>query len=297
MDATGNAISILKYTAYGELRTGTSTTDYQYTGQRSEVEVGLYFYVSRFYDPQLARFISADTIVPEPGSIKGYDRYAYVNGRGLCTPERSERGNPINYSDPSGHRLWDGITGDTGTGGDYDSYAYTVYYELHTEQERQENQQTLEKVVDVTTTIVGVLNEPADWAISAAYCASGDCSPWLLMGLLPLIPSSFGNHIDDVIDVGKKAPIVIGENMYERVIPFAKQIGGSYYKPWKIDPFDLDLSLKRNERWIRDMVKEGRDIIDIGVDPSRINRSIFYEMETRVLEGLRYGVTKLGIQK
>jgi RHS repeat-associated protein len=86
---------MLKYNAYGELRTGVSTTDYQYTGQRSEVEVGLYFYVSRFYDAQLGRFISADTIVPEPNSIKGYDRFAYTNN------------NPINYNDPSGHRACD----------------------------------------------------------------------------------------------------------------------------------------------------------------------------------------------
>lgn len=119
VDATGNAISMLKYTAYGELRTGTSTSDYQYTGQRNEAEIGLYFYVARFYDPQLARFISADTIVPEPNSIKGYDRYAYVNGRGLCTPERSERGNPINYSDPSGHRFCDTADGDCSGGGGY----------------------------------------------------------------------------------------------------------------------------------------------------------------------------------
>lgn len=91
VDAAGNLLTSLKYTAYGELRTGTSSTDYQYTGQRNESEIGLYYYVSRFYDPQLARFVSADTIVPEPGSIKGYDRYAYVNG------------NPINYNDPSGH--------------------------------------------------------------------------------------------------------------------------------------------------------------------------------------------------
>jgi RHS repeat-associated protein len=118
---------MLKYTAYGELRTGTSTTDYQYTlqkhpgqaGQRSEAEIGLYFYVARFYDPQLARFRglcaperslregkSADTIIPEPNSIKGYDRYAYVNG------------NPINYTDPSGHRLCDTADGScTGGGG------------------------------------------------------------------------------------------------------------------------------------------------------------------------------------
>jgi RHS repeat-associated protein len=79
VDATGNLLTALKYTAFGELRTGTSTTDYQYTGQRNEAEIGLYYYVSRFYDPQLARFISADTIVPQPGSSQGYGRYAYTN--------------------------------------------------------------------------------------------------------------------------------------------------------------------------------------------------------------------------
>jgi len=39
--------------------------------------------------------ISADTIVPEPGSSQAYDRYAYSNN------------NPINYNDPSGHRICD----------------------------------------------------------------------------------------------------------------------------------------------------------------------------------------------
>ncbi len=82
---------MLKYTAYGELRTGSSTTDYRYTGQREEAEIGLYYYVARFFDPAVGRFISADTIVPDPGSSQGYDRYGYVNG------------NPINRSDPSGH--------------------------------------------------------------------------------------------------------------------------------------------------------------------------------------------------
>jgi len=96
VDSVGGLLTTLKYTAYGEQRTGTSTTDYQYTGQRNEMEIGLYYYVARFYDPQLARFISADTIVPEAGNTNAYDRYAYGYN------------NPSRYTDPSGHKTCDG---------------------------------------------------------------------------------------------------------------------------------------------------------------------------------------------
>ena len=67
------------------------TTDYLYTGQRQEAEVGLYYYVARWYDPAIGRFIQADSMVPNPGSAVGFDRY------------RVRVNNPLKYSDPSGH--------------------------------------------------------------------------------------------------------------------------------------------------------------------------------------------------
>lgn len=91
VNAGGVLIGLLKYTAYGELRSGGSTTDYRFTGQREETEIGLYYYVARFYDPVVGRFLSADTIVPDLGSSQGFDRYTYVNY------------NPVNMNDPSGH--------------------------------------------------------------------------------------------------------------------------------------------------------------------------------------------------
>ena len=92
-DASGNLLSSLRYSAFGELRatSGTTSTDYRYTGQRSEAEIGLYYYVARFYDPALGKFISADTIVPGAGNPVAWDRYAYSSN------------NPINYNDPTGH--------------------------------------------------------------------------------------------------------------------------------------------------------------------------------------------------
>ena len=46
---------------------------------------------ARWYDSSIGRFISADTIVPDPANPQAYNRYAYVFN------------NPINYTDPDGH--------------------------------------------------------------------------------------------------------------------------------------------------------------------------------------------------
>jgi len=73
--------------------TGTLTTDYGYTGQRNEAGLGLMDYGARYYDPALGRFVSADTVVPNPGNPQDLNRYAYV------------RNNPLNYIDPTGHKL------------------------------------------------------------------------------------------------------------------------------------------------------------------------------------------------
>ncbi|MDH7487629.1 MAG: RHS repeat-associated core domain-containing protein [Anaerolineae bacterium] len=40
--------------------------------------IGLYFYNARYYDPALGWFVSADTIVPEPGNPQALNRYSYV---------------------------------------------------------------------------------------------------------------------------------------------------------------------------------------------------------------------------
>jgi len=90
-DADGNQISKTLYHPWGTTRhtQGTSPTDYAYTGQMKEGDI--YFYNARWYDPQLGRFMQADTFVPTSQGTQGFDRFAYVNN------------NPINSSDPSGH--------------------------------------------------------------------------------------------------------------------------------------------------------------------------------------------------
>jgi RHS repeat-associated protein len=91
----GSKIAEMRYTAWGETRytQGVTPTDYQYTGQRNESAIGLYYYNARWYDPALGRFAQADTFVP--GGVQGFDRYAYVYN------------SPLIYTDPSGHTCYD----------------------------------------------------------------------------------------------------------------------------------------------------------------------------------------------
>jgi RHS repeat-associated protein len=85
-----------RYKAWGEARfvSGDIPTDFKFTGQREDYYIKLYWYESRWFDPELGRFLSPDSIVPEASQgVQAWDRYAYVNN------------NPVLYNDPSGHCL------------------------------------------------------------------------------------------------------------------------------------------------------------------------------------------------
>jgi RHS repeat-associated protein len=82
------------YLPYGGVRLGdasTLPTDYGFTGQRLEAGLGLMHYGARFYSPRLGRFVSADTIIPNPLNPQDFNRYTYG------------RNNPLAYIDADGH--------------------------------------------------------------------------------------------------------------------------------------------------------------------------------------------------
>jgi RHS repeat-associated protein len=96
------------YLPFGGYRPGSAPTqtitDRDFTGQRENMELGLLYYNARFYAPTLGRFISADSIVPNPANPQSYNRYSYVLNRAL------------NFTDPTGHRECDIATGDCSGG-------------------------------------------------------------------------------------------------------------------------------------------------------------------------------------
>jgi len=93
-DGAGNKIESIEYYPFGENRsdTGSVNVNNKYTSQELDYEVGLYNYNARLYDPEIGRFISADSIVPDPANPQSLNRYSYVIN------------NPLIYTDPTGHK-------------------------------------------------------------------------------------------------------------------------------------------------------------------------------------------------
>ena len=93
MDSSFAPVDGMRYESYGDDRDAGDSlnTDRKFTGQTEDESVGLYWYQSRAYDPEIGRFCTPDPIVPEPGYPPALNRYSYVYN------------NSLKYIDPSGH--------------------------------------------------------------------------------------------------------------------------------------------------------------------------------------------------
>jgi RHS repeat-associated protein len=100
-NTSGTIVGEDRFYPFGETRftTGTMFTDKLYTGQREITGLGIYHYGARFYSPKLGRFLSADTVVPDPYNPQYLNRFSYVLN------------NPLRYTDPTGHRVCEDYQG------------------------------------------------------------------------------------------------------------------------------------------------------------------------------------------
>ena len=73
---------------------------FRYRGYYYDVETGLYYLKTRYYDPEVGRFISQDDVsYLDPEHINGLNLYAYCGN------------NPVMNVDPSGHKWWHWLIG------------------------------------------------------------------------------------------------------------------------------------------------------------------------------------------
>lgn len=89
----------VRHPAYGTVQTGDPSTlnpDLTFTGQKAD-GTGLLYLNARYYNPTLGQFLSPDTLVPDAGVLFDYNRFMYT------------RGNPLKYTDPTGHYTNDEI--------------------------------------------------------------------------------------------------------------------------------------------------------------------------------------------
>ncbi len=85
---------VTQYTPFGGYRPGSGpngVTDRGFTGHVENAYIKLIDMQARWYDPAIGRFISPDTIIPDPTNPQSFNRYSYVYN------------NPVNFTDPTGH--------------------------------------------------------------------------------------------------------------------------------------------------------------------------------------------------
>ena len=105
-DSTGALVGKYSYTAFGEcvieLDTNNVASDnpIRYRGYYYDADTKLYYLKSRYYDPELGRFMTIDGIeYLDPDTINGLNLYAYCGN------------NPVMNVDPNGNDFWSWLLG------------------------------------------------------------------------------------------------------------------------------------------------------------------------------------------
>ena len=101
LDSDGNVVVSYSYNAWGKVESVTGTmadtvgqkNPLRYRGYYYDGETGFYYLTSRYYDPEVGRFINADSQLNEKDGVLGYNLFAYCQN------------NPVMYSDPTGHSI------------------------------------------------------------------------------------------------------------------------------------------------------------------------------------------------
>gem|GEM_PF-2195207 len=98
VDQNGNILVRYEYDAYGNILSMTGSHEntlgkhnsLTYRSYKYDREINLYYLNSRYYNPEIGRFINSDGLLGPVGNILGHNMYAYTQN------------NPVMFVDPSG---------------------------------------------------------------------------------------------------------------------------------------------------------------------------------------------------
>ena len=81
LNASGSTVASYSYNAWGKVLTATGTmaavNPLRYRGYYYDTDTGLYYLQSRYYDPQICRFINADNLTSTGQGILGTNAFSY----------------------------------------------------------------------------------------------------------------------------------------------------------------------------------------------------------------------------
>ena len=269
-DGNGNLAAQYVYDAWGNHKVlnanGTEITDesfignvnpIRYRGYYYDEETGLYYLQSRYYDPEVGRFLNADDIdYADPTAINGLNLYSYCDN------------DPVNRVDPTGH-FWDTIL-DIG-------FLIWGIYDVIKNPTDWKNWVSLG--IDLVFAVIPFIPSGAGKIVKA-----GDNALDLL---------SAANKLDNFHDLSKIT--VVGETM-NRVGWFAKgyNAADNLYDGFKA--YDRLLGFGKagkvlaeiggkgsNALWLMNKLRNGYNVIDTGLDVFRAVRSSSYYMERVIL--------------
>jgi len=262
------------YDSFGNCQVDASSTitnNLHGPGQYHDAETGLYYNLNRYYDPATGRYLTTDPIED------GLNLYAHCFN------------NPVNLMDPEGLCAikW-------------------MRNQIHEILAVAGMIPVLGAVPDLLDSLIYAVEGDfyqAAFAIGCAVPGAGDALRGLqfaskglkyadksgaLNTFKKLIMNNRGS-IGDAKNVTKNRPIVIGEDVPNRVIPRSQKYGADYYKPPEAPP---DQWMENNRKWINDAMDESRGIIDIGPAPGRKNypkpTSDYYNMERNEISKRNY---------
>ena len=101
IDKTGATVVEYRYDSWGKLLSTSGSlastlgknNPFRYRGYVYDEETGFYYLQSRYYNPEVGRFISSDVLLSTGQGVLGHNAYAYCGN------------NPVNRIDPSG-QFW-----------------------------------------------------------------------------------------------------------------------------------------------------------------------------------------------